>query len=149
MIAFVSVDSARQLRRVRPQVQVAYRGGRDEIIAGPKWGWRTQELRFCFRVSVSGGGTWTARRLGRMDIEGRMMHRLRRVTFPVGVVLRIDHSPAFRPGLSERAVSVVYTTTAPWEEELATGRMLWDGVPLTVGQLGAILLEETRRALRC
>jgi len=149
MIAFVSVDSVRRLRLVRPQVRVVYRGGRDEVIAGPEWGWRTQELRFCFGVSVSGGGKWTARRLGGMDIEDRLVRRLRRVTVPVGVVLRIDHSPAFRPGLSERAVSVVYTTTAPWEEELPTGRMLWDGVPLTVGQLGAVVLEEARRALRC
>jgi hypothetical protein len=82
MIAFVSADSVRLLRLVRPQVRVVYRGGRDEIIAGPEWGWRTQELRFCFGISVSGGGKWTARRLGGMDIEDRLVRRLRRVLVP-------------------------------------------------------------------
>ncbi len=143
MIGLVTTETSLLL----PHLTVTYRGGRDELFSGPKWGWRTRELGFTFRISAQGGSQRLAGRLGTINLDRPLTRAIRRVGLPVGVVVAIEQSPPCRLGLSTRTLSVVFSATAPWEDPLLTGRALWDGTPLNINGLMRLIRFSAKEVL--
>jgi len=131
-----------------PKLTVAYRGGRDEVIAGPHWGWRSRVLRFTFRITESGGSRLFAGLVGTLNLRRPLERSIRRVGLPAGVRVDVRQSPLCDFGLSSRTLTVVFSTAAPWERPLPSGRVLWDATPLTIHKLQILIRTVAEGALQ-
>ena len=144
MIGLVTTDTSLQ---VWPRLRAEYVGGRDEIVSGPRWGWRTRAIQFTFRISPIQG---TGRRLGavgRLNLRRPIEQIIARTGLPPGMRMTVKQSPVSHLGISSRTVTVVFSATAPWEQPLPTGRELWESTSLNIPRLGALIARVSEGAL--
>lgn len=145
MIGLVTTDTS---LRIWPRLCAEYMGGRDEILPGPKWGWRTRALRFTFRIEPVRGSGRRVGTVGRLNLRRPIEQTIERRGLPPGVRVAVRQSPVSHLGISSRTVTVVFSFTAPWERPLPTGRALWESTSLNIPRLAALIARVSEHALR-
>ena len=124
---------------VWPRLTVSFMGGRDEIVSGPTWGWRSRHLGLTYQIAAT--RDTDARRLavGTLNLRQPLLEAIDRFNPPSHITISIKQSPATRLGLNSRTLSVIFSTTSPWDKPIPTGRQLWAAMPMDIRCLQRVI----------